>query len=156
MTHLRVARIATLTLALSLALGAGTPATVTAQATPGPITPPYIVLTHLTSGTATGLTTAGPFSAVTKIARPGTYVTFRWTLSPPAADQRIEVYVTTRSPGGSWGPWTYLTARLTDAQGMAYFHWRLQQPGWLSVQGWFAGATHLTAARAPAVQIRWR
>jgi hypothetical protein len=156
MTHLHVGRIATVGLALSLALGVGAPPPVAAQATPGPITPPYIVLAHLTSGSATGLTTVGPFSAVTKVARPGSYVTVRWTLSPPAAGQRIEVYVTTRAPGGSWGPWTLLTARLTDAQGMAYFHWRSAQPRWLSVQGRFVGATHLTPARGPAVQIHWR
>jgi hypothetical protein len=103
-----------------------------------------------------GLTTVGPFSAVTKIPRVGAYVTVRWTLSPPTAGQRIEVYVTTRGPGGIWGPWTPLTARLTDARGVAYFHWRMEQPGRFSVQGRFAGAAHLTTARAAAVQIRWR
>jgi hypothetical protein len=156
MTHVRVGRIAALVLVLSLALSTATAPRAAAQATPGPVTPPYIVLAHLASGSAVGLTTVGPFSAVTKIAQAGTYVTVRWTLSPATAGQRIEVYVTTRAPGSNWGPWRLLTARLTDAQGTAYFHWRSEQPGWLSVQGRFEGAAHLTAARAPAVQIRWR
>ncbi len=156
MTHVRVGRIAALVLVRSLAMGAGTAPPVAAQATPGPVTPPYIILAHLTSGSSLGLTTVGPFSAVTKIAQAGTYVTVRWTLSPATAGQRIEVYVTTRASGGIWGPWTLLTVRLTDAHGVGYFHWRMEQPGWFSVQGRFAGAAHLTTARAPAVQIRWR
>jgi hypothetical protein len=143
-------------LVLGLVLSTFTASPVAAQTGPGPITPPFIVLSQLASGSALGLTTAGPFSAVTKIPQVGTYVTVRWTLRPATAGQRIEVYVSTKASGGSWGPWKLLTGRLTDARGMAYFHWRSEQPVWLSVQGRFVGATHLTSARAPAVQIHWR
>jgi hypothetical protein len=72
------------------------------------------------------------------------------------AGQHIEVYVTTKGPDCTWGSSGLLTARLTNAQGIAYFHWRSGTPAWLSVQGRFEGAAHLAAARAPAVQIRWR
>jgi hypothetical protein len=143
-------------LVLGLSLSAATAAPVAAQATPGPIIPPYIVVAQLGSDSALGVTTVGPFSAATKIPRLGAYVTVRWTLRPVAAGQRIDVYVTAKAPGGSWGPWKLLTVRLTDAQGTAYFRWRSEQRVWLSVQGRFAGAIHLTAARGPAVQIRWR
>ena len=149
-------RAAAAVLVLSLSLSAATTTPVAAQATPGPITPPYIVVAQLGSGTALGVTTVGPFSAATKTPRLGAYVTVRWTLRPATAGQRIDVYVTTKAPGGSWGPWRLLTARLTDAQGTAYFHWRSRTLVWLSVQGRFAGAAHLTSARARAVQIRWR
>ncbi|MGO9178937.1 MAG: hypothetical protein ACLQHS_06660 [Candidatus Limnocylindrales bacterium] len=149
-------RAAAVVLVLSLSLSVATAAPVAAQATPGPITPPYIVVAQLGSGSALGVTTVGPFSAATKTRRLGAYVTVRWTLRPATAGQRIDVYVTTKAPSGSWGPWRLLTARLTDARGMAYFHWRSEQPVWLSVQGRFAGAVHLTSARGPAVQIRWR
>jgi hypothetical protein len=153
---LRVRGIAALVMVVSLTTGAGTVQPVAAQASPGPITPPFIILAQIASGSSPGLTTAGPFSAVTKLPRVGTYVTIRWVLDPPAADQRIEVFVATKGPSGTWSTWTPLTARLTDSHGIAYFHWRLARPGWLSVQGRFAGAVHLTAARAPAVQVRWR
>jgi hypothetical protein len=156
MAQLRVGRIGPLALVISLALSAGTATPAAAQVSPGPITPPFIVLAQLTSGSAVGLTTGGPFSSTTKLPRPGEYATIRWVLSPPVPDQHIDVYVTTRGPEGTWGPWRLLTARLTDAQGMAYFHWRSATPTWLSVQGRFQGATHLTPARAPAVQVRWR
>ncbi len=155
MAQMRVRQIGALALVMSLALAAGTAPPAVAQATPGPITPPFIVLAQLTSGSAVGLTTAGPFSSTTKLPRPGEYVTIRWVLSPPVADQHIEVYVTTKGPDGTWAPWRLLTARLTDARGIAYFHWRSGTPTWLSVQGRFQGTTHLTPARAPAVQVRW-
>ena len=155
MAQLRVGRIGALALVTSLVLAAGTAAPAAAQATPGPITPPFIVLAQLTSGSAVGLTTVGPFSSTTKLPRPGEYATIRWVLSPPVPDQHIAVYVTTKAPDGTWGPWRLLTARLTDAKGVAYFHWRSGTPTWLSVQGRFQGATHLTPARAPAVQVRW-
>ena len=156
MAQLRVGRIGALALVSSLVLAAGTAPPAAAQATPGPITPPFIVLAQLTSGSVVGLTTVGPFSSTTKLPRPGEYATIRWVLSPPVPDQHIDVYVTTKAPDGTWGPWRLLTARLTDAKGVAYFHWRSGTPTWLSVQGRFQGAIHLTPARAPAVQVRWR
>ncbi len=155
MAQMRVHRIGALALVMSLAWSAGTATPAAAQATPGPITPPFIILAQLTSGSVVGLTTAGPFSSTTKRPRPGEYVTIRWVLSPPAAGQHIEVWVTTKGPDGGWAPWRLRTARLTDAKGIAYFHWRSATPAWWSVQGRFAGATHLTPARAPAVQVRW-
>ena len=101
MAQLRVGRIGALALVTSLALAAGTAPPAAAQATPGPITPPFIVLAQLTSGSAVGLTTVGPFSSTTKLPRPGEYVTIRWVLSPPVPDQHIDVYVTTKATDGT-------------------------------------------------------
>ena len=119
------------------------------------LVPPYLGVTRLTSGSALGVTVAGPFTQGTKHPKLGEYITVRWTLSPAFAGEKLDVYVASRAPGGLWGPWKLLTVRLTGTHGYAYFHWRSVTPAWISAWARFPGSSHLTSAASPAVQIRW-
>ena len=139
--------------AVAVALARPVAASSTALATQ--VTPPYIVLTHLASGSALGVTVAGPFSQGAKLPKLDEYVTVRWTLSPAMTGQVLDVYVASKGASGTWGPWKRLTVRLTGAHGYAYFHWRSLTPAWISVWAKFPGTLHLTSVASPAVQIRW-
>ena len=131
----------------------------TANAAEGPsavVTPPYIILTHLVSGAAPGVTMAGPFATGPIVAGVDHYVTVRWSLSPTLTGQLIDVYVATRASNGRLGAWTLLTKRLTDAHGRAYFTWRSAKPESIAVLGRFGGGTHFTPSSALPRSIVWQ
>jgi hypothetical protein len=144
-------RAAAIVVAAALAL----PLAVGSTALAVQVIPPYLVITHLASGSALGVTVAGPFSQGMKLPKLGDYVTVRWKLSPSMAGQVLDVYVASRGSTGHWGPWKRLTVRLTGAHGYAYFHWRSLTPAWISVWAKFPGSLHLTSVASLAVQIRW-
>ena len=142
-------------MAVAMAVARALPAAAGSAALATQVIPPYIVVTHLASGTALGVTVSGPFSQGTKLPKLGEYVTVRWALSPSMAGQVLDVYVASRGSTGHWGPWKRLPVRLTGAHGYAYFHWRSLTPAWISVWARFPGSLHLTSVASPAVQIRW-
>ncbi|MGO9179829.1 MAG: hypothetical protein ACLQBX_08685 [Candidatus Limnocylindrales bacterium] len=131
-------------------------ASTTVTVLPGPVTPPYIVATRLSAGSAVGVARMAPFSGATKLPRVGQYATVRWVISPAQAHQLIGVEIATKGADGTWGPWTTVTSRLTDASGVAYYFLKSARPLWVSVRGRFAGAQHLAPSVAPAVQVHWR
>jgi uncharacterized repeat protein (TIGR01451 family) len=131
-------------------------ASTTVTVLPGPVTPPSIVATSLSAGSAVGVARMASFSSATKLPRVGQYATVRWVISPAQAHQLIGVEIATKGADGTWGPWTTVTSRLTDASGVAYYFLKSARPMWVSVRGTFAGTEHLASSIAPALQVRWR
>ena len=140
----------------AILLAAGPLTADASSAKPGVVTPPYIILTHLVSTAAPGVTTAGPFGTGAIVAGIDRYVTVRWSLSPTLSGQLIDVYVATRASNGRLSAWTLLTKRLTDAHGRAYFMWRSAKPESIAVLGRFAGGVHFTPSSALPRSIVWQ
>ena len=102
-------------------------------------------------GTKLGLPgAAGAYSASTKVAPIGTYVTWRADLGADAAGATIGVEVATKAADGTWSPFTRLTGRKADGAGVVTFSWRASSATWQSVRFSGGGST------STASQARWR
>jgi len=109
---------------------------------------------NLTAGSAVGVVRVpappvGPFGRKTLVVKPNQQTTCRWTMTPLAGQQTIQVWVAVKGSDGTWGPFQLLTTRLTDlTTGNAYFFWKSATPAWVSIQGRFPGSALFGAATA--------
>lgn len=133
--------------------GSGTVTIFVANATPASQAITFTIgtaaTTSATAGSALGLATSG-FSATTKVAKFGQYVTWQFGFGASAANKNVTILVATKSSSGVWSAFKALTGRIADANGNAYFHWKYSTATWISVRGQLDSTT-LTPAR----QARW-
>lgn len=123
----------------------GAPATITGTVPAG--TP-----AARTFGTKIGLASdPGAYTAGTKVAGVGRYVTWRANLGATAAGKSVGVYVSAKGSDGSWGPWTRLTGRTADASGNVLYSRREAVSAWLSVRFSVDGLSF-----SKATQARWQ
>ena len=101
-----------------------------------------------TSGSALGLATSG-FSATTKIAKLGQYVTWQFGFGSAAAGKNVTILWEAKSASGTWPGMKAFTGRIADANGNVTFHWKFTKATWISVEG------QLGTTTAPARQARW-
>jgi hypothetical protein len=101
-------------------------------------------------GTALGVATQATYTAMTKVAHVGSYVTWRATVGPDAVGRSVEVWVARRRPDLSWTSFVRTTTRRGDASGVVAYSRRETSAGWLSVR--FA----LDGVLTTAAQARWR
>jgi hypothetical protein len=105
----------------------------------------------LAAGSKLGLaSSAGTYTASTKVSPLGGYVTWRANLGLAGAGQTVGINVATRRPDGSWTPFSQLTSRRADDSGVVTFSWRQASPKWVSLQ--FVGVGVATSAS----QARWK
>jgi hypothetical protein len=104
----------------------------------------------VTAGTVLGLGTSGSsYSAATKIAKYGQYVTWQFGFGSAAAGKNVTIWLATKSASGTWSAFKSFTGRIADANGNAYFHWKFTKAAWISVEG------QLGTTITPARQARW-
>jgi hypothetical protein len=105
-----------------------------------------------TAGSKLGLVSApGSYTADTKVAGLGKYVTWQANLGAGAAGKVVGVYVSTKGGDGTWGAWTRVTGRTADATGTLLYSRREASSSWLSVR--FSGDG---VSFTKATQARWR
>jgi hypothetical protein len=115
---------------------------------PAPTLPAPI--TSISAGTALGLGTSGSsYSAATKIAKYGQYVTWQFGFGSAAAGKNVTILLATKSASGTWSAFKPFTGRIADANGNAYFHWKFTKAAWISVEA------QLGTTITPARQARW-
>jgi hypothetical protein len=103
-----------------------------------------------TAGTVLGLGTSGSsYSAATKIAKYGQYVTWQFGFGSAAAGKNVTIWLATKSASGTWSAFKPFTGRIADANGNAYFHWKFTKAAWISVEA------QLGTTITPARQARW-
>ena len=103
-----------------------------------------------TSGTALGATKVGPFTITpTKLAKPGQYVTWKFSTGPALVGKSVQIWVATKNSAGKWSAFKLLTTRRVDTSGNAYFWWKTSSKAWISVR-----AGYLTTLSV-ATQARW-
>lgn len=88
------------------------------------------------TGTALGNTKTGPFTASTKIAHHGGYITWQFDGGTVAANQTIQIWAYKKtSLTGKWSAAYLLTTRKTSATGVAYANIRSYSSSlWLSIR----------------------
>jgi hypothetical protein len=122
--------------------------------------PPTSVTTDtsvtLAGGTAQGVTTTALFTAPTKVASVGKYLTWQFSGGPAMAGRRVEIWVATRVGTDPWSAFTNRTARIADAAGNAYFYLRSSSATWVSARAYFPGDEATAAAWSPARLARYR
>ena len=102
-----------------------------------------------TSGTALGATKVGPFTVATKVAKPGQYVTWKFSAGSALVGQSVQIWVATKNSAGKWSAFAQLTARRVDTSGNAYFWWKTSSKAWISVRAGYLGTLSV------ATQARW-
>jgi hypothetical protein len=114
-------------------------------------TAPAVTANAITaSGTALGATKVGPFTITpTKLAKPGQYVTWKFSTGPALVGKSVQIWVATKNSAGKWSAFKLLTARRVDTSGNAYFWWKTSSKAWISVR-----AGYLTTLSV-ATQARW-
>ena len=93
----------------------------------------------LAAGTAQGVTTTALFTATTKVAYVGKYLTWQFSGGPAMAGQRVEIWVATRTGTDPWSAFTNRTTRIANSSGDAYFYLRSATPTWVSARAYFPG-----------------
>jgi hypothetical protein len=102
-----------------------------------------------TAGSALGATKTGPFTVATKVAKLGTYVTWKFSGGSALVGQTVQIWVATKNSAGKWSAFKLVTARTVDSSGNAYFWWKTSSKAWISVRGGYL--TSLSVA----TQARW-
>ncbi len=145
---------ATLTYLAPTNTGSGTVTVSVPNATPAAlaltftIAAPPAPAVHATAASALGVTRSGPFTAATKVAAPGAYITVRLSFGAAAAGKDVTIEMATKT-GGTWSAFGARTSRTADSRGNVYLFWRSATPAWLSIRG------ELDGVRSNAVQARW-
>jgi hypothetical protein len=103
-----------------------------------------------TAGTVLGLGTSGSsYSAATKIAKYGQYVTWQFGFGSAAAGKNVTILWEAKSASGTWPGMKAFTGRIADANGNVTFHWKFSSAKWISVEA------QLGTVTTPARQARW-
>jgi hypothetical protein len=105
--------------------------------------------------TALGATKVGPFSNATKVAKLGTYETWRFAGGSRLAGKIVTIWVATKSASGAWSAFTKLTSRLADSSGNAFFWWKTSSKAWISVRAQYPGDANYFLSWSVARQARW-
>jgi hypothetical protein len=114
--------------------------------TVGAVAPP--VTSSATAGTVLGLGMSG-FSATTKVAKYGQYVTWQFGFGSAAAGKNVTILWEAKSASGTWPGMKAFTGRIADANGNVTFHWKFSSAKWISVEA------QLGTVTTPARQARW-
>jgi len=99
--------------------------------------------------TALGVTTVGPWSKSTKVAKVGKFITWKIAAGSANAGKTIGIFLQTKNSAGVWSASTRFSARVADSRGNAYFHWKGTSAMWVSIKG------GLGDIRTNPVQGRW-
>ena len=108
------------------------------------------VSTTATNASALGVTTTGPFTTSTKVAKLGKNVAWQMKFGLAAAGKTIKILVASKDASGVWSPFTVLTTRIANSSGTIIFNWNAKTAAWLSIQG------QLDTVTTPARQARWK
>jgi len=98
---------------------------------------------------ALGVTTTGPWSKSTKVAKVGKFITFKIAVGAANAGKTVGIFIQTKNSAGVWSAPVRFSARVADSRGNAYFHWKGTRAMWVSVKG------GLGDIRTNPVQGRW-
>jgi hypothetical protein len=112
---------------------------------------PTVVVTLGSTASTLGVAPpGGSWSTSTKVAKVGSFITWRFAAGVANAGKTIGVFVQTKDANGVWSASTRFSARVADSSGNAYFSWKGTKEMWVSVRG------GLDDARSnPPVQGRW-
>lgn len=102
------------------------------------------------AATALGVTTAGPFSTATKVAKLGKYVTVKMSFGASAAGASVAIWRASKNSAGVWSAFTLKTTRIADASGNVYYYVKSSSAAWLSFQG------RTSSASTNYTQARWK
>jgi hypothetical protein len=92
----------------------------------------------------------GTWSTSTKVAKVGSFITWRFAAGVANAGKTIGVFLQTKDANGVWSAPTRFSARVADSSGNAYFSWRATSAMWVSIRGGLGDARS-----TPPVQGRW-
>jgi hypothetical protein len=103
---------------------------------------------------------AGPYTTDTKVQIFGRYVTWKLSFGVAYAGMLVVVTRAVRDPSvvGTpilWSEFGSPSARMADANGDVYFHFRASDFLWISVRGFFPGGSGLAPKITLACQARW-
>jgi len=98
---------------------------------------------------ALNVTTVGPWSKSTKVAKVGKFITWKIAAGSANAGKTIGIFLQTKNSAGVWSAPVRFSARIADSRGNAYFHWKGTRAMWVSVKG------GLGDIRTNPVQGRW-
>jgi hypothetical protein len=92
----------------------------------------------------------GTWSTATKVAKVGSFITWRFAAGVANAGKTIGVFLQTKDANGVWSASTRFSARVADSSGNAYFSWKGTSAMWVSIRGGLGDARS-----TPPVQGRW-
>jgi hypothetical protein len=100
---------------------------------------------------ALGVTTTGPWSKSTKVAKVGQFITFKINAGLPNAGKTVGIFIQQKDANGVWSAPVRFSARFANSQGIAFFHWKGTKALWVSL-----GAGMGSVRQSPPIQARWR
>lgn len=102
------------------------------------------------AGTAIGVASMNAtYSVSTKVVKPNTYITYRFSCTSAAAGAHITILGAQKSSAGVWSAFAPFTSRIADASGNALFYIRTASPSWWSFRA------QIGNVYSNAVQSRW-
>ena len=94
--------------------------------------------------------TPGAYTATTKVAAIGRYVTWQAALGPDAAGKPVAVLAARKNADGTWTAFSRVTSRVADAAGVVTYSRRETGASWISLR------MAVDSIVSTAVQARWR
>jgi hypothetical protein len=100
---------------------------------------------------ALGVTTTGPWSKSTKVAKVGEFITFKINAGSANAGKTVGIFIQTKDANGVWSAPVRFTARVADSKGIAFFNWRGTKAMWISLKGGMGDV-----GQSNPIQARWQ
>ncbi len=118
---------------------------------------PTLAPLNIAAVSALGLRpTSGYSTKSLKIQAKGKYVTWKFSGGAALAGQTVKIWVTTAAVPGVWGPWKAVTARVSDANGIATYWFKSTKATSISVRAeWMGNATYGDSL-SPARGVTWK